>query len=607
MVLIHQVKNADGTVTIKKSQGTTTVRPPLRRNTSSANRLAAVAAGNNAVAKLQPLTRSKTADPAPTQKNQVESTKTSPQSQAVNSSPTASPQSREVGFYSAIYCSKSCALQDAGRSSATSKDLARTLSCDFSDGQGGFTMSRISTYGLPVTDKTTYAPPSPLFISGSESESSNAGADGPACSAPNTLEFFRLTREGPDDAWHDVHRQQQQRRSSVHPAIRPASVARRESQASTNQGWGDVSSTDSLSSMWNTGMSDADIQQLARSTSTGPKPRVSFVAGSGRPDGVGNLSKRSMSSSSDRSVPIAARPALSRSNLSHTSLGHSPPVNNPEAFGSAPDHTLDLLHSYHNAFPVRNGSGSSSYKQKGFVFPTALTSTTASSPSESRRASATSPPLQRPTTGTIRAKSKPTLAPEVKTWDAYGREEIEAHQARASAKAMGIEQNGSKEAYDYTPKQSLDMENGQWKIRYSAVSPDSRNRRSKSRSRHSTVSRRSFEEEETDPITGIAITSRPMLSTSVSSTSHGRTPIASATMPPPTAVPMRRKNSAATPVNSLPSRTHSTAAMPDLASLRVGSQGNIWSGLEKNGGKMYEIPAGLKVDRSKAGLFFFPA
>lgn len=587
-------------MTIKKSQGTTTVRPPLRRNTSSANRLAAVAAGNNAVAKLQPLTRSKTADPTPTQTNLVESTKTSPQSPALTSPPSASPQKRDAGFHSAIYCSKTCALQDAGRSTAAYKDIARTLSCDFSDGQG-VTMSRISTFGMAVTDKTNYAPPSPLFISGSESESSNAGADGPACSAPNTLGFFGLAREGPDDAWHDVHRQQQQRRSSMHPSIRPSSVARRQSQASTNHGWGDVSSTDSLSSLWNTGMSEADLN-LARSVSTGPKSRVTFVAGSGKPEGVEKLYKRSMSSSSGRSAPIPARPVLSRSNLSHTSLGHSPSAPIPPEFGSAPDHTLGLLHSYHNAFAVRTGSGSSSHKQKGFVFPSSMNSTT-STPSESRRGSGASPPLQRPTSGTIRAKSRSNGIACEKTWDAYGREEVEASQARASAKAMGIAQNGRQEGNDYTPKQSLDMENGQWKIRYSAVSPESRKMKNRSRS---IVSRRSSDEEDIDPITGMTITSRPMLSTSVSSTSHSRTPLASTTMPPPTAMPMRRKNSA-TPNNSVPSRTHSTATMPDLAALRVGSQGNIWSGVEKSGGKMYEIPAGLKVDRNKAGLFFFPA
>jgi len=34
-------------------------------------------------------------------------------------------------------------------------------------------------------------------------------------------------------------------------------------------------------------------------------------------------------------------------------------------------------------------------------------------------------------------------------------------------------------------------------------------------------------------------------------------------------------------------------------------QGFDWSAHEKKGGKTYEIPNGIKIDRSKAGLFYF--
>jgi hypothetical protein len=81
------------------------------------------------------------------------------------------------------------------------------------------------------------------------------------------------------------------------------------------------------------------------------------------------------------------------------------------------------------------------------------------------------------------------------------------------------------------------------------------------------------------------------------------------------------------PPSSIPSRSSST--VPDLAALRIGSStcapylssdyetsstsvpkehaGSFnWSDFEKNGGKTYEVPKALKMNTTKAGLFFFP-
>ena len=598
------MKNADGTTTTRTANGAKTTRPALKRNTSSANRLAAVAAGNNAAAKLHPLTRSKTADPTPTHvETGYSPTKPSPKQQS------ASNSTKPLPFQSAIYCSASCAQTDAGRSTEAYKDIARTFSYDFS----GPHLDSINTYGVPITDRgNPYAPPSPLFISGSDTESSTTGGpdSGPACSAPNSLGFFRMSREGPDDAWNDVQRQ---RRSSMNPAVRPASLARYQSNMSAH-GWGDVSS-DSLSSLWNTTTSEHELY-LARSTSNGPKSRsVAFApTAAGERDGLG-ANRRSLSHSFDRDgVPTPSRPMMARSNLSHTSLAASPPSSLPPV-GSAPNQTLDLLRNYATAFPIRDAGTSQSYCQKGFASPGSQSSQGLAAIADARRASMSG--MQRTNTGTIRAKSRSasTAAP---TWDSYGRDEVNALNARAAARAMPC--NARADTQDATPKQSLEVENGQWKIKYhSHVHPVPQRAMSSS---SSSGSRRSSDAASIDMRKGVTIDARPHLGTSFSSTTHARTPLAPTGMPPPAAIPFHRSaTSTATPSSSVPARASSNAGMPDLASLRIGSsgcapyltsdnatcvrQGFDWSAHEKKGGKVYEIPKGIKIDRSKAGLFYF--
>jgi len=601
------VKNPDGTTTTRTAGGAKITRPGLKRNTSSANRLAAVAA-NNAVAKLQPLTRSKTADPAPTHEHPA----TTPQS--------PSPRKLAPGqFQSAIYCSTQCAQADAGRSDEVNKALARTMSYDFTAPQPRYNLQGLVTHALPVSDHANpYAPPSPLFISGSDTESSNAGGpeSGPSCSAPKNLGFFRMSKEGPDEAWHDVQRQ---RRSSMNPAAgRPVSLARQQSNVSvSNHGWADASS-DSLSSLWyNTSEHDA----LARSISNGPKPRnVSFVEH--------QPTRRSMSSSSDRSAPIpAARPIVSRSNLSHTSLAAS-----PSQPGSVPDQSLNLLNSYAAGFASSKAAGSAHSFTKGFVHPSSSSShgSGVSTPLDSRRESMNAAAMQRPLNGTIRAKSRQSRPETAPTWDSFGRDTVNAVNARAAARAVTCPITAdSLEAHEHdcTPKQSLEVAHGQWRVKHGETRPLNHRSRS-SASDTSSTSRRSSNTSsvgahKSSP--GMPIRHHPLLSTSVSST-HGRTPLAHGAMPPPPAIPIRANT---TPSSSVPIRASSTVhfsdnhPIPDLAALRIGSSGCApylstdtakaaraksgfdWTAHEHSGGKLYTLPKGLKVDRSKAGLFYF--
>ena len=612
MCINHQVKNADGTTTTRTANGAKITRPALKRNTSSANRLAAVAAGNNAAGKLYPLTRSKTADPTPTHLDHAQSspTKPSPKQQS------APKMIKELPFQSSIYCSSACAQTDAGRSTEAYKDIARTFSYDFS----GAPLDHINTHGMPVTDRgNPYAPPSPLFISGSDTESSTTGGPDsvPACSAPNTLGFFRMSREGPDDAWNDVQRQ---RRSSMNPAIRPASLARYQSNTSA-QGWGDVSS-DSLSSLWNTTASEHELY-LARSDSYGPKSRsVAFASTATGEREEQAAGRRSLSNSSDRSgAPIPSRPMMARSNLSHTSLAASPPNSLPPV-GSAPNQTLDLLRNYATAFPIRDASGrSQSYCQKGFASPNSQSSQGLSGiATESRRGSISTAHMSRQNTGTIRSKQR-QYSHAAPTWDSYGRDEVNALNARAAAKAVPC--RAPVDTQDCTPKQSLEVENGKWTIKYHAPASHTHPipRRATSSS-SSSGSRRSSDAASIDMRKGVTIDTRPHLGTSFSSTTHARTPLAPSGMPPPAAIPFHRPTtSTATPSSSVPARASSQVGMPDLAALRIGSSGCApymsgdnamcvkpgfdWTAHEKKGGKIYEIPKGIKIDRNKAGLFYF--
>ena len=548
-------------------------RPGSLRHTS-ANRLAAVvAANNNTTAKLQPLIRSKTTDPSiESRSTEIESPKT-----------VTSALAPERPFHSAIYCSRSCAQLDAGRSEAAYLDIARTLSYDFAN---GFTEPPL-TPGLPVhvTDhRNPDAPPSPLFVSSSDTESSNVSnldnlePAGPACSAPKMMEYFRMSRDGSDWAWPEMSKQ---RRSSAQPAIRPTPISREASRTGT----GDIS-TDSLSSLWN---QDQELYPITRSGKMKSKTPV-------YPDcEVFGTGKRSMSPASDRSAPIPTRP-LPRSNLSQTSLATSPasaqaiPI--PPGFGSAPNHTLSLFQSYASAFPVRDHSGTStSYSQKGIVFPDGLSV----SPAELRRGSFTTA-LSRSGTGTVKARSRAGY--EASCWDSFGRDAV----AERKTSAVAMTERGRREIIiDGTPKQSLEVENGRWKIKYTAPTPGDAKR---STSRSSDNSRSSFDSTGDHPqhANGVSIPGRMQRATS-STSSAARTP-QPGHMPPPSSIPRRP-----------------TSQIPDIAGLCVGFAGFAsppvsqqtgsaprasfnWDKLEQSGGKTYELPKSFNIDRSK-GLFYF--
>lgn len=233
---------------------------------------------------------------------------------------------------------------DAGRSTEVYKDLARTMSFDFSN-----TFFSPDEH-IPVTDqgKSPNAPPSPLFVSGSDTESSTSNSAGlthdhnTSSSAPKIMDYFRFSKEDPDRAWHEVERQ---RRSSMQPALRRPAP-----------------STESLTSLWH------QEAEMGQSSSGGGKLRAMTPL-----HGYVSDKERRPSGSAERSAPIPVRP-IPRSNLSHTSLvGSSSSYRStvlPADLGSAPSHTLGLLHSYASAFSVRSSSNTpSSYSQRGFVYP----------------------------------------------------------------------------------------------------------------------------------------------------------------------------------------------------------------------------------------------
>ena len=450
------------------------------------------------------------------------------------------PLTRTNDFKSTIYCSKSCADQDSGRSSTAYDAIARSLSYSYVNGYPTpHALEPIQTANL----KNPFAPPSPLFM---ESDIDSPVA---AASAPR-MEYFRMTRENPDDAWRERERQ---RRSSMvgphshshshshshnthqHPTSASAStpMGRQKSHQSSS------TSSDSLTSIW-------QEDSFARSTS-----------GPGYLRAMTPFHRDRASFSSDVSDPIT-RP-LPRSNLSQTSLASSfsKSIPIPAEFGSAPIHTLNLLQSYATAFPVRDSCGS-------------------------RRDSATSSMGMgggagggggigggmrdvRSGTGTIKAKPQ--------TWDALG-------------KSIGREKSIS--TIDNTPKQSLEVENGRWQIRYTSPSP------------HTTSSSTSDPE---DRERGIPIRSHPLLGTSASalSTSNAKTPRRlSSCMPPPpdrpvSAIPLLPVNQDRQVEASTGQKRNGSGSIPKA--------GWDWAELEKKGGKTYPLPKGITP--GKSGLFYF--
>ncbi|WWC92689.1 uncharacterized protein L201_007648 [Kwoniella dendrophila CBS 6074] len=628
-----RVKNPDGTTTTRSANGQKVTRPGLKRNPNSAARLAAL---NNS-SKMQPLTRTKTNDSVTSPTNEIPPNKPTDNLISPKSHKIMTPRINTAAplFRSSIYCSKQCMEQDAGKSSEAYANIARTLSYDFSH---AFPMD---TPGVTVNDHSSpYGPPSPLFVSGSDTESSaasNAGGlhdSGPASSAPKFMEYFRLSKEGPDEAWNSVQRQ---RRSSMQP-----SSSQRPSTGMSHTSGPAHPSTDSLSSLCN-GESDYG---LGRSVSGPGKKRVMtpFQMPERERESYG-AGKRSISgsTSSEYFAPIPTRVPLKRSELSQSSLLASSPssvqgVAIPPEFGSAPSHTLDLLQSYAHAFPVRSPSGLSTSVQRGFVFPGSTSMTPEST--NSRRSS-----MSRPVSGTIRAKSRTSCSGNhgEATWDSFGKEVVDEKNHKSHCKRTGTPcslstntaipmsvpadfrgrsstlDHVSSSQYDTTPKQSLEKSVGGWKIKY--FQPSSTlversgtivDKRDRSVSRGPATNRRTSTRAVSDG-NGIAIPTSTKVqlsnSTNSSMTSTSRTPLTSSSiikMPPPATIPNR-------PSTTIPQAGAGNGELPDISSLNISSipnkksSGFNWESSEKKGMKTYEIPDApkFKLDRNKAGLFYF--
>lgn len=550
-----RVKNADGTTTTRNANGKV-IRPPLKRNPNSAPRTAVANA-----AKCQPLTRTETNEGAVSPSESPQSKKSLP----LSSSPP---------FKSAIYCSRECMETDAGRSTEVYKDLARTMSFDFSN-----TFFSPDEH-VPVTDqgKSPNAPPSPLFVSGSDTESSTSNSAGltndhnTSSSAPKIMDYFRFTKEDPDRAWHEVERQ---RRSSMQPALhRPAP------------------STESLTSLWH---HEADLGQPS---SGGGKLRPMTPL-----HGYVSDKERRPSGSAERPVPIPVRP-VPRSNLSHTSLvGSSSSYRStplPADLGSSPSHTLGLLHSYASAFSVRSSSNTpSSYSQRGFVYPDGtVVPTSVSPPMAASRTDSTSS-ITRPVGGTIKArKSEPT-------WDSFGKVEVQAHNERIHRRSnAGTDSTPvamprrprdiSAGPSENTPRQNLEREGSNWKIKYVVPTGVDRQitvKRSQERGQGSACS---LPPDRYHPQGVLIPRSSAQLSTS-NSTAYGSHTPSSRHMPP---------------------RAVTSAPFPDVGGLKVSDEkivpvhssqsvprriGFNWD--QAKGVKTYEIPG--KVDRNPKGLFYF--
>ena len=350
-----------------------------------------------------------------------------------------------------------------------------------------------------------------------------------------------------------------------------------------------------------------------------------------------------MSISSDRSVPIPSR--LPRCGMSQTSLVSGSPASIP------PDQTLSLLQSYATHFPARDANGASSYSSHKGYLPT----------TGSRRQSLCMTPQTRPDMATLRTRRSESGA---LTWDEFGLSEVEANNARTRARRSadapaapfvgGLSvPKGFTDGSDITPKQSLEVENGKWKVKYALSSHGTIKQRK--RSEHSpTLSHTSSSSSEGEDARPKVITSKSFhLSPQITqrpefprSNSHN----GKQEMPPPSLIPNRSStglvrldspNLESTPraiapvprpsaehASSVPSNVYymqtrgSHPALPNLAALRLDSTGGTrcaplpgageyvkpgfsWAEHEAKGGKMYELPSGMKIEQNKAGLFYF--
>jgi hypothetical protein len=434
-----------------------------------------------------------------------------------------------------------------------SKDFARS----FSNSEGGQYYHRPSVDGI-ITNVAAHnhphAPPSPLFLS-SDTESSNSqgtAADaGPASSAPKSMDYFRMGRQGPDEAWNDVQRQ---RRSSMHPSFRHTEMKRQNTQST--QYTANTASSDSLSSMW-----DPEYN-LGRSSSNSGKMRMTSMS---QTDG----------SHSSGPSPIPTRPALPRSNLSHTSLAGSSPSD------------VSLLKSFSDAFPVRTGL-STSHNPRPFAFP-GFEGPAVSKPLDARRPSMAS---VRPSYDTIRAKSKQSGP----TWDSLGKDFVREHQEKERAKrsmshsqqstptvGLAIPQPQPEPASTHsTPRSSLRMENGKWLIVHSLDGPGlGKNGTIRCKDRSSSRSTQSSNSSnENDP-------PRPRQAVRLASSAS--------LMPPPARIP----HTASSPSTIRHQPENTPTGRSAGASLPRSSTGYNWGP-----SKTLPLPANLHV-KPQAGLFFF--
>lgn len=491
----------------------------MRRGPNSASRLGAAAQ------RPQALTRTKTNESAgqPSQERQADPSTPIP--------PITPPIPKSAPFTSQIYCSQACAKHEADRST----DLARRMSVDSS--------LHLVTSNLPTSSgskRSPNGPSSPLYISGSSDTSSSgneANAAQAATSAPN---FFDIHRDA-EEAWREVNRQ---RRSSVHPSFRPGPATGFGMRRDTSQSSGSFTtgerSSDSLNSVWVEG-AGADLH-LGRTVSGQGVKRMSPVT---------------------EHVPMTGRWPIMGFNSSRTSASLSSSHGSdhliPAEFGSAPEHTLNLWHSYTNAFSHRDTNPS-----------VPRISTTPTHPGMPRRTSSST--LQRPIGGTIRAKSKTDVS-----WDSFGLNEVNSK--KKSEKVQVVESS--------TPKQHISIGERGCIISY-GTPPMSR----------------SLSEARDHP-GALAI---PTSTRGGSTISPGRTPTITTNTPNPRTQPTSSdvpdlaglRIGAGSTCNPYMSTSH-------VAGSSSGPKSTWnWSKYEKEGGRTYNVPELMqKAGAAKQGLFFF--
>ncbi|GMK56601.1 hypothetical protein CspeluHIS016_0304410 [Cutaneotrichosporon spelunceum] len=551
-----RIRNRDGTTTTRTANGEKTTKPTVRYGARLTN--PAIGANPSRVVPKAPTTLT-TQPPALTP---------SPSSVGSgNNVPCSSPKIDAVKvvtppppepFVSNIYCSRTCADQDAGSSSANAADLGRALGV-------GFTYSdALVAAGLHVSPNA--APPSPLL--GSDTDSSN-GVRGIARtpdaigghSVPNTLEFFRLSRDSPDSAW----RESRTMRPSIDAAVQQQMIRQRSSGPHSASG----TSSDSLASMW---AGDQDSNSRRSSSNVGSLCAMTPMH-TLTPDSMASA-RRSMSSSSDGSGVQQQQAPLTRSTLSHTSLGGltSPALNAvcPQV-GSAPSHTAYLMQAYASGFPARDGAVLSPPLLSGSATPRSRSTSVAIAPVP-----------QRSTTSTVVRNMRSRQGSTGATWDSFAKAEIRDRARRNTGsstqgfavgslpKSPDPERRGRQDSYaEATPKQSFEIEHGGWQIRY--MKPEQQRRSgSKSRSRSRGPSSR-YAPSSPVPAASTAmplpipVRARPGPSTlaSSNSTAHSRTPLTSGT-------PIPSRDTGLSPTGSrISSRYSSSAALPDIGGLQV--------------------------------------